>query len=174
MRTHTPLSFGRFAQLAALIGFVGLLGASATAQATDHSLPRIVHKDGRHALLVDGAPYLVLGAQVNNSSAWPAVLPQVWPAIKALHANTVEMPVYWEQLEPQPGTFDYLLVDALVAQSRKNDVRLILLWFATWKNGSPNYVPLWMKQDPKKYGWMLRADGRPTSSPSPFSLDRLE
>jgi beta-galactosidase GanA len=162
------------ARLARIIGLVVLLSSPSVAMATDHSLPRIVHDNGRHGLLVDGAPYLVLGAQVNNSSAWPAVLPQVWPAIKALHANTVEMPVYWEELEPQPGTFDYSLVDTLVAQSRKNDVRLILLWFGTWKNGSPNYVPVWMKQDPKKYGWMLRTDGRPTSSASPFSVDRLE
>src|SRR3954469_13843434 len=174
MRTHTPLSFGRFAQLAALIGFVGLLGASATAQATDHSLPRIVHPDGRYALLVDGAPYLVLGAQVNNSSAWPAVLPQVWPAIKAIHANTVEMPVYWEQLEPKEGVFDYSIVDTLVAQSRKNDVRLILLWFATWKNNGPAYVPLWLKQDPQRFARMLTADGRPIGSISPFATGMLE
>ncbi len=57
------------------------------------------------------------GAQVNNSSAWPGVLPQVWPAIKAIHANTVEMPVYWEQFEPKPGVFDYSVVDALITQS---------------------------------------------------------
>src|SRR6476620_5299135 len=103
--------------------------AAATAFA-DPPIPTIVTRDGRHALLVDGAPYLVLGAQVNNSSAWPAVLPKVWPAIKAIHANTVEVPVYWEQFEPQEGVFDYSVVDTLVAQSRKNDVRLILLWFA--------------------------------------------
>src|SRR5262245_54960128 len=82
-------------------------------------LPRIVQKEGRHALLVDGAPFLILGAQVNNSSAWPAVMPQVWPAIKAVHANTVEIPIYWEQFEPRPGAFDYSVVDALVAQCRK-------------------------------------------------------
>ena len=60
-------------------------------------LPKIIHQNGRHALLVDGKPYLILGAQVNNSSAWPSLLPKVWPAIAAMHANTVEMPVYWEQ-----------------------------------------------------------------------------
>jgi beta-galactosidase GanA len=170
-----PKTRTRFlAPRASLIGLVGLLASPVIALAADHPLPRLVHKDGRHALLVDGAPYLVLGAQVNNSSAWPAVLPQVWPAIKFIHANTVEMPVYWEQLEPQPGVFDYSVVDILVSQSRKNDVRLILLWFATWKNGSPNYVPLWMKQDPNKYSRMLRTDGRPTSSASPFSTERLE
>ena len=137
-------------------------------------LPRLVHKEGRHALLVDGAPYLILGAQVNNSSAWPTVLPQVWPAIKALHANTVEMPVYWEQLEPRPGVFDYAVVDALVNQCRKNDVRLVLLWFATWKNGSPHYVPLWIKQDPKRFPRMVGANGRPVDSASPFSRDMLD
>ena len=171
MRKTTIRSLPRFA---CLVGLVGLLAAPAIARATDHSLPRLVHKDGRHALLVDGAPYLILGAQVNNSSAWPGVLPQVWPAIKAIHANTVEMPVYWEQFEPKPGAFDYSVVDALVAQSRKNDVRLVLLWFATWKNGSPHYMPRWMKEDPKKLARMLRTDGRPVDSASPFSNEMLE
>src|SRR5262249_42777459 len=136
--------------------------------------PRLVQKDGRFALLVDGAPFLMLGAQVNNSSAWPAVLPQVWPAIKAIQANTVEMPVYWEQLEPKPGTFDFSVVDALVAGARKNDVRLVLLWFGTWKNSGPAYTPLWMKTDQAKYPLMLTATGRTIGSPSPFSRERLE
>src|SRR3954469_6397012 len=129
-----------------LVSFVCLAISAHSAE-----MPRLVRKEGRYALMVDGQPYLVLGAQVNNSSAWPAVLPQVWPAIKAIHANTVEMPVYWEQLEPKEGVFDYSVVDALVAQSRKNDVRLILLWFATWKNSGPAYVPLWLKQDPQRF-----------------------
>jgi beta-galactosidase GanA len=144
------------------------------AKAADPPLPRVVHQDGRHALLVDGAPFLMLGAQINNSSAWPAMLPQVWPAIKVLHANTVEMPVYWEQLEPRPGAFDFSVVDTLVAQCRNNDVRLVLLWFATWKNGSPHYMPLWMRQDPARFPRMLGANGRPVDSASPFSRDTLE
>ena len=75
-----------------------------------------------------------------------------------------------------PGVFDYAVVDALVNQSRKNDVRLVLLWFATWKNGSPHYVPLWIKQDPKIYARarMIGANGRPVDSASPFSRELLE
>ena len=144
------------------------------ATAAKSTMPRLVQKDGRFALLVDGAPFLVLGAQVNNSSAWPAVLPEVWPAIKAIHANTVEMPVYWEQLEPKPGAFDYSVVDTLVTQSRKNGVRLVLLWFATWKNNGPAYVPLWLKQDPQRFARMQTTEGSPLGSISPFSTEMLE
>jgi len=153
---------------------LGLLAFPAIAWSADAPLPRLVQKDGRYALLVDGAPFLVLGAQVNNSSAWPAVLPQVWPAIKFIHANTVEMPVYWEQFEPRPGVFDTGVVDALVTECRKNDVRLVLLWFGTWKNGSSHYMPLWMKQDPARFPRMIGANGRPVDSPSPFSKEALE
>src|SRR5580704_13811696 len=76
--------------------------------------PHIEHKDGRYALFVDGRPYLILGGQIHNSSAWPSELPQVWESMSALHANTVEAPVYWEQFEPREGQFDYSNVDQLV------------------------------------------------------------
>ena len=54
--------------------------ASAVAAAP---IPSFVGKEGRYALMVDGAPFLILGAQVNNSSNYPAALPKVWPAIDA-------------------------------------------------------------------------------------------
>ncbi len=153
---------------------VGLLGYPVQAGPISNPLPRLVHRDGRHALFVDGAPFLVLGAQVNNSSAWPELLPKVWPAIHSIHANTVEMPIYWEQLEPQPGSFDFSVVDTLVDECRKHDVRLILLWFGTWKNGGPGYQPLWMKQARATFPRMIGADGKAVGSPSPFGMATLE
>jgi len=117
------------------------------AQVKERPILRIVQKDGRYALLVDDAPYLMLGVQVNNSSAWPAMLPEVWPAVDKLHANTVEAPVYWEQMEPVEGKFDFSAVDALLAGAREHKVHLVLLWFGTWKNGSQHYMPEWMKLD---------------------------
>ena len=66
--------------------------ATLEAQVKERPLPRLVKKDGRFALFVDGEPYLMLGAQVHNSSAWPAMLPKVWPAMEYLHVNTVEIP----------------------------------------------------------------------------------
>ncbi len=138
-----------------------LLALAATVGANAADPPRILQQNGRHALMVDGAPFLVLGAQINNSSSWPAVLPKVWPALEAMHANTIEAPVYWEQLEAEPGKFDFSTADALVQGAREHHLRLVILWFGTWKNGNMHYVPEWVKTNPQKYPRMINAAGEP-------------
>lgn len=140
----------------------------------ERPIPRIVESAGRHALLVDDAPYMMLGAQVNNSSAWPSVLPRVWPAVEFIHANTVEIPVYWEQMEPEPGKFDFATVDTVLAQAREHHVHLVLLWFGTWKNGSGHYMPQWMKLAPQRYPRMIDIHGQPIDSPSPYAQEALD
>lgn len=136
-------------------------------------LPRIVSAHGRHQLLVDGKPYLILGAQVNNSSGWPDMLPQVWPAIEALHANTVQVPISWGRIEAKQGQFDFSFLDTLVAQAREHQVRLVLLWFASWKNNGPNYAPAWVKLDNRHYPRVLKKDGSSLNSLSPFGTNTL-
>ena len=138
--------------------------AAVTAEAP---IPKLVSKDGRHALLVDGAPFLILGAQVNNSSNYPAVLDEVWPAIEVLKPNTVMVPIAWEQVEAEEGKFDFAFVDTLLAQAREHKVRLVLLWFATWKNNGPNYAPKWVKLDNTRFPRVITADGRTLNSMSP-------
>jgi beta-galactosidase GanA len=155
-----------------LFAFVPI--ARATAQSTENPIPRLIEKNGRWALLVDGAPYFILGAQVNNSSSWPSMLPKVWPAMEFMHANTVEMPVYWEQFEPVQGKYDYSLIDTLLKQARAHHFRLILLWFATWKNGNPHYIPAWMKTDPERYPHVIDEKGRAVDALSPFCTEAME
>ena len=158
------------------IAFVLLVSTAlcAFAQPKEHSMPHLVKRDGRYALFVDDAPYFVLGAQVNNSSGWPGILPKVWPAMEFMHANTVEMPVYWEQFEPKEGQYDYSAVDALLAGARAHQLHLILLWFATWKNGNAHYMPQWMKLAPERYTHVIDENGRPVDSASPFAEASLE
>ena len=137
-------------------------------------IPVIQEKNGRHALLVDGAPFLVLGGQAHNSSAWPKMLPKVWLAIETMHANTLEVPIYWEQIEGRQGKYDFSLIDTLLMQSRAHKVHLVLLWFATWKNGSNHYMPAWMKNDAGKYPNIIGRDGKPIDSPAPDAQATVE
>ena len=158
--------------IAAVLSGTALM-ACAQGQA-DKSIPRLLQRDGHFTMTVDGKPYLMLGAQINNSSSWASTLPAVWPALEAMHVNTVEAPVYWEQMEPTPGSFDFSNVDLLIEGARAHQLHLVLLWFGTWKNGQNHYVPEWMKADPVKYPRARSAEGKLLDVMSPHSTANLD
>lgn len=157
-----------------LITLIASAAALAASPAFAADAPRLVAKDGRHALLVDGKPFLILGAQAHNSSNYPAGLGPVWAAANDVKANTVLMNVAWEQVEPQEGKFDFSFVDTLVKQARQQKKRLVILWFATWKNTSAQYTPEWVKLDPKRFPPNLDQEGKPNYSLSPFGTETLK
>ena len=136
--------------------------------------PRIEQRAHGWQLLVDGKPFVILGGQVNNSSGWASTLPEIWETIGPLGANTVEIPVYWEQIEPQQGQFTFDNVDRILAWAREHRVHLVLLWFGSWKNGASSYVPIWVKQDRGRYPTMLDAAGNVTGIVSPWFRATLE
>jgi hypothetical protein len=170
MRAASMLRFSAFTCLLAFT--FAVLTALPPVKAVE--APQLVLKDGRYALLVEGRPYLILGGQIHNSSAWPSELPQVWESMAALHANTVEAPVYWEQFEAQEGRFDYSNVDQLVEGARAHNLHVVILWFGTWKNGNMHYVPAWVKADAKRFPHTIRPDGEPIDVLSPNSRNTLE
>ncbi len=137
-------------------------------------MPRIVHEGGKYAFEVDGKPFVMLGAQVHNSSGWTGAMEGIWPLLKQLHCNTAEIPVYWEYVERQPGQFRFDVVDNLVEGARRNGLRLILLWFATWKNGVMDYAPAWVKENLREYPRMKDHLGQEIRVLSPHSRANLE
>ncbi|HEY2038440.1 MAG TPA: DUF5597 domain-containing protein [Edaphobacter sp.] len=149
-----------------------LAALTCVARATD--FPRLEHADGRYTLVVDGHPYFPLGVQVGNSSGWPERLEELWPKAEAVHVNTLEVPVYWEQMEPREGVFDDTVVEDVIRQARAHHVRLVLLWFGTWKNGKMHYVPDWVKQDTARFPRMMTRGGHPIDVLSANSDANLE
>ncbi|WP_232366247.1 DUF5597 domain-containing protein [Salinimonas sediminis] len=156
--------------------------SSANASASDtqpvvasanRALPRIQTHNGRHRLLVDDKPYLMLAGQTNNSANYPHALDKVWPVIKQLNANTLGIPVAWEQIEPVEGEFDFSFLDALIAQAKAQDVRVVLLWFASWKNNAPHYAPAWVKLDNQRFPRVIDKQGKVLNSLSPHGLNTL-
>ena len=152
----------------------GSLLVASVAASSQSSLPHLVNSGGKHALIVDGQPFLMLGAQAHNSSNYPAILPKVWPVIRELHANTLEIPVAWEQIEPTEGRFDFSWVDALIREARQNDVRLVPLWFGASKNTGPSYAPEWVRSDTKRFPRMITKAGKTHYVLSPLGRATLE
>lgn len=164
----TPDRFvrGSVSLLAVLLATVLFAVQPATLDA--QTIPTIEKSNGHYHLMVDGHPYFVLGAQVHNSSGWPAEMDKAWPVLAAIHCNTVSVPVYWEAIEPKEGTFDFSTVDAIVQGARAHNLHVLLSWFGTWKNGAMTYVPQWIKQNPEKYPPVLDSSHQPLEALSPI------
>lgn len=126
-------------------------------------------------LLVNGRPFVVLGGELANSSASDIkYMDPVWPRLKSMHLNTLLAPVYWEFLEPEEGKFDFTLVDYLIDQARAHDMKLVLLWFGTWKNSMSSYAPVWMKKDHKRFPRTRNDSNRSQEIFSVFGTQTLE
>ncbi|MDR2463978.1 MAG: beta-galactosidase, partial [Verrucomicrobiales bacterium] len=125
------------------------------------SLPKL--ERGAHGTLrltVNDRPFLVLGGELHNSAASnDKNTAKIFPRLKAMGLNTVIAPVYWELTEPEEGKFDFQLLDAMVRQAREQNLKLIVLWFGSYKNGKSTYPPPWVMGDPQRFPRQQWADG---------------
>src|SRR5215831_8977035 len=145
VKTHPPAS--KMSRLVCCLLPLLATTAACTAQSAK-PMPRIEKTGDSYRLLVDGGPYLMLGGQVHNSDTANADdLNKALDVLASWHANTAEVPIYWEAIEPKQGEFDFSSVDLAIQAARKRELHLVLLWFGTWKNGESHYVPEWMKRD---------------------------
>ena len=146
------------------IAVLSLAALSASAQGSTAAAPAIPHlqKQGTATqLVVDGKPFLMLAAELRNSSGSSLeYLKPIWPKLAAMHINTVLTAVYWELLEPKEGQFDFTLVDGAIQAAQENNLRLIFLWFGSWKNGVSSYPPAWVKTDQNRFPRVQEKNGK--------------
>jgi beta-galactosidase GanA len=144
------------------------------AQNIVQAIPHIQYYGSNAELLVDGASYLITGGELGNSSASStAYMAPIWPKLQKMHLNTVIAPVYWELLESQEGKFNFTLVDDLIKSARQYHMKLVLLWFGTWKNSMSCYAPGWVKTDQKRFQRVANSMGGAEEIITPFSKDAL-
>jgi beta-galactosidase GanA len=99
-------------------------------------IPYIQRYGSTQQLVIDGKPFLMLGAELQNSSLSSAeYMSDVWPKMVATNINTVLGAVTWEVVEPEEGTFEFGELDKVILGAREHGIRLVLLWFGSWKNG---------------------------------------
>ncbi|MCD8069756.1 MAG: DUF5597 domain-containing protein [Lachnospiraceae bacterium] len=58
--------------------------------------------------------------------------------------------------------------------AREKGLKLVVLWFGTWKNGNSHYVPAWIKRDKRRFLWAKTADGTAIRSLSPVCTETKE
>jgi len=173
---HNPLPLVTVGSIACGIMVFALCAlscqAAATEQAVAPGIPHLTKQGTATQLLVDDKPYLIVGGELHNSSSSDlAFLAPAWERFSALHINTVLASVFWELMEPREGQFDFKLVDGLIDDARRHDMRLILLWFGTWKNGMSSYAPAWMKRDYQRFPRVKVLSGRSVEIISTFSTE---
>lgn len=136
----------------------------------ENKIPEIRDLNGIPTLYVEDRPFFAYAGEVHNSSASDLqyMETRVWDKIEGLHLNTLLVPVYWEQTEPEEGRFAYDLIDGLLLQARQRNMRLVFLWFGLWKNGESMYVPGWMKRDSRTYFRVRSGNGEKLNTISPF------
>ena len=123
------------------------LVARAQTKPADPAVPHLEKRGQATQLMVDGKPFLVLGGELSNTvSSDTDRMKVVWPLLAGkVHMNTVLTGVSWDWIEPEEGKYDFRLVDQLVESARQNNVRIVWLWFASWKNGLSSFAPAWVK-----------------------------
>lgn len=124
------------------------------------SIPTLIRDDGRVRLLVDGAPFLILGLQWDCDSCFSKQeMNPLFAEARRMGANTASLPLYWREIEPSPGRYDFAMLEERLQQARANDLRVVLLWFGTWKNGCAFYAPDHVRDERGTYRYAQDRDG---------------
>lgn len=123
--------------------------------------PHLEKRGDATQLIVEGKPFLALACELKNSSSTSReYMKPIWPKLKETGLNTVIGSVSWEQIEPQEGVYDFKPLDELIEDARAHDLKLVLIWFASWKNGITSFTPTWVKKDSERFQMALTPDGK--------------
>ena len=133
-----------------LTNFITSCAIRASCQNT--SIPHLQKKGTATQLIVEGKPFLMLAGELHNSSTSSLdYMRPLWQKMKDKKLNTVIAAVSWELIEKEQGQFDFSLVDSMIAGARSKGLHLVVIWFASWKNGGSTYMPSWVKKDVDRY-----------------------
>lgn len=157
-----------------LFTILTLAALSTWAFAQDANMPRLQKNAQGTQLIVDGKPFLMLGGELHNSTAGSAhYIAPVWKQMADKNLNTVIATVSWELFEPVEGQYQYDLVDSIIEGARKENLKLVLIWFASWKNTESTYAPEWVKKDSKRFPRAKTSEGETLNMLSPMGINTM-
>jgi beta-galactosidase GanA len=135
-----------------------------------HQMPHLIKQGKIYQLIVDDKPFIILGGELGNSSFTSLeYMEPIWPKLRTMNMNTVLAPVYWELIEPSEGRFDFELFDQLINEARNNHLKVVLLWFGSWKNSMSSHAPSWVKKNQARFPRIKDDKGISHEILTPFS-----
>ncbi|WP_163393406.1 DUF5597 domain-containing protein [Flavobacterium limi] len=156
-------------------GFILLASLSLQFGSGQYKMPHLEKTGNKTQLIVNEKPYIIRGGELGNSSATSMEsMELIWSKLTDMNLNTVLTPVYWELIEPQEGKFDFSLVDDLIIRARKENLKLVFLWFGSWKNSMSSHAPAWIKLNQKEYPRVKDDKNKSHEILTPFSENNLE
>jgi hypothetical protein len=138
---------------------IGLLSGYAGASAIQ-DIPHLEKRDGMTKLIVDGRPFICVAGEVGNTSSTDVkTMQSTIPNLAKANLNTILTVISWDLIEPEEGKFDFSMIDYQIEAARANNVRLIFLWMASWKNGLTHFAPEWVKANQERFPRVVNAEG---------------
>lgn len=98
---------------------------------------KVITQNGKSYLSVDGVPFPLLGAQVRldallNCDKYSIVqVEDYFVKAQALGINCLQIPIWWNLIEPQKDTFSFDVVDKILEYAVQYKLKIELLWFST-------------------------------------------
>jgi len=148
------------------------LGLAILSNGQRNTLPYLLKTGNLTQYMVNDKPFLMLGGELHNSSMGGfAYMRPIWKRMANANLNTVIASASWELVEPIEGKYDFALVDSMIIGARKENLKLIVIWFASWKNGESTYTPAWVKKDTKRFPLVKGENGKTLNVLSTLSTE---
>ena len=135
-----------------MIAAVLLLTTLSISCSKQKPIPFLKQQGTAKQFIVDGKPFVALCGELGNNSATNIdYMKPIWPLLKGGNLNSVIAGISWAMIEPEEGKYNFNIVSDLINDAGKNNIKLIFIWFASWKNGKSSYIPDWVKLDYKRF-----------------------
>ena len=142
-----------------------------------YAQPALVKQNGVTRFVLDGKPFVMYGGELHNSTSSSESYMEeigVWEQMKTGNFNTVIASSSWELVEPEEGRYDFSSVDHVIRNAHRNGLKVVMIWFASWKNGTSTYAPGYVKRNPKKYPLVQDRNGKNLNVLSTFGKASME
>ncbi|MDE7015111.1 MAG: beta-galactosidase, partial [Kineothrix sp.] len=120
----------------------------------------LVKKENRELLYVDGQPFLILSFQLDCDSCYDCnTIHTLMKNAKKMGCTGISLLLYWRLVEPEEGKYRMDILRSMIDSAEELDLRIVLVWFGSYKNGCMHYAPDWVIRDRERFARARRADG---------------